>query len=158
MLISKQEYFKRISNLNDENLIRNYLISDVIDISVIAKLHLTEPIPAVSFYSMLLSKLHKITVELMRLEPLQVSECIKTATSIITQATITLEKQFKNDQESANEFMDCIGLKSLSKALYVFFTNGNSALLESELNRVRDDMLFVKNNIPKLAATNKSVA
>ena len=104
MLVSKQEYFKRISKLNDENLIRNYLITDTIDTSVIAKLHSTEPIPAVSFYSMLLSKLHKITVELMRLEPLQVSECIKTTTSIITQATITLEKQFKNDQESANEF------------------------------------------------------
>lgn len=153
MLISKQDYFKRISELGDDNLIHDYLISDSINDTAISKLHSTKPIPTILFYSMLLSKLHKITVELMRLEPLQVSECIKIATSIITQATITLEKQFVGaDQETVDEFMDCVGLKSLSKALYMFFTNGNSALLESELNRVRDDILFVKHNIPKLTA------
>lgn len=153
MLISKQDYFKRISELGDDNLIHDYLVSDSINDTAISKLHSTKPIPTILFYSMLLSKLHKITVELMRLEPLQVSECIKIATSIITQATITLEKQFVGaDQETVDEFMDCVGLKSLSKALYMFFTNGNSALLESELNRVRDDILFVKHNIPKLTA------
>lgn len=153
MLISKQNYFKRISELGDDELIHNYLTSDNVDDTALSKLHSIKPIPTVLFYSLLLSKLHKITVELMKLEPLPVSECIKIATSIITQATITLEKQFIGvDQETVYEFMECVGLKNLSKALYVFFTNGNSAPLESELNRVRDDILFVKQNIPKLAA------
>lgn len=153
MLISKRNYFKRISEIGDDKLIHNYVISDDIDITALPRLHSTNPIPTVLFYSMLLSKLHKITVELMRLEPLQISECIKIATSIITQSTITLEKQFiESDQEMIDEFIECVGLKNLSKALYIFFTNGNSAPLESELNRVRDDILFVKHNIPKLTA------
>lgn len=149
MLISKQEYFKRVSDLNDTDVLRDYLESDNIDPDVVIKLHSDKPLPSITFYSMLLGKLHKITTELLKLEPLQVSECIKTATSIITQATITIEKQFKEDQDSSDELIECIGLKQLAKALYVFFSNGNSALLESELNRVREDILFVKNNIPK---------
>ena len=153
MLISKQEYFKRISTLDNSNdLIRDYLATNTVDTEILVKLHQEQPIPIISFYSMLLSKLHKITTELLRREPLQVSECIKTATSIITQATITLEKQFVNDSDSANEFMECTRLKHISKALYVFFSLGESKLLESELDKVRDDLLFIKSNIPRTVA------
>ena len=149
MLISKQEYFKRISELNDPNLIRDYLASNDINTDVVLKLHHIKPILTINFYSLLLSKLHKITTNLMRLNPLQLSECIKTATSIITQATITLEKHSKNDLDTSDEFIRCIGLPNLSKSIYIFFSTGNSELLESELNRVREDMLFIKNNVPK---------
>lgn len=150
MLISKQDYFKRISELNDSDLIRNYLDSNNIDIDVILKLHRIKPILTVEFYLFLLNKLHKITTNLMRLDPLPLSECVKTATSIITQATITLEKHSKNDLDISDEFIKCVGLSSLSKSLYIFFSTGNSDLLESELSRIREDILFVKNNVPKI--------
>lgn len=149
MLISNQHYFKRISELDDPNLIRDYLIYKDIDTDVLLKLHEAEPLLTIEFYSFLLNKLHKITTNLLRLEPLQVSECIKTATSIITQATITLEKHSKGNTEMSDEFIQCVGLPSLAKSIYVLFSTGKSEMLESELNRVRDDMLFVKNNVPK---------
>ena len=39
MLISKQEYFKRVSDLNDTDVLRDYLESDNIDPDVVIKLH-----------------------------------------------------------------------------------------------------------------------
>lgn len=151
MLISNQMYFKYISELNDPDLIRDYLISNNIDTDILLKIHSTNSILTIDFYQFLLNKLHKIATNLLRLEPLQLSECIKIATSIITQATITLEKHGKHNTELSNEFINCVGLSDLSKALYVYFSTGKSDLLESELNRVRSDLLFVKNNIPNVA-------
>ena len=59
-----------------------------------------------------MKKLHKIISELLRDDSKSACDCIKTITSLITQATITLEKQF-NDIEEANEFIECVGLKEL---------------------------------------------
>lgn len=97
------------------------------------------------FYKFLINKLHKIFTELLDDSPKTVCQCIKTITSIITQATITLEKQFGHeDLESANEFIDCVGLKDLSNALYIYFSTGDISEVENQLERVRQDIIFVK--------------
>ena len=94
---------------------------------------------------MLHKKLHKIVTEVLDNRPRPLSECIKTVTSIITQATITLEKQFSNATvKESNEFIHCVGLETLSEALYKFFNTGDSTMLQAEINRVREDILFVK--------------
>ena len=151
MLISKKYYYERLSELPDsverQNYLQGYLLTREISNEGIKALHTYNPIPSIEFYSMLSKKLHKIVKEVLDNRPRPVSECIKTATSIITQATITLEKQFSaNTVKDSNEFINCIGLEQLAEALHIFFKTGESDKLQSEINRVRDDILFVKNN------------
>lgn len=146
MLISKNYYYEGISKLdNAQTYLQQYLISKKFSDAAIIAIHKQKPIPVIEFYSMLHQKLHKIVKEVLDNRPRPVSECIKTATSIITQATITLEKQFSNATvKESNEFIQCVGLEALSEALHIFFKSGNSEPLQSEINRVREDILFVK--------------
>lgn len=151
MLISEKYYFERLSELPEiserQTYLRQYLSNREILTDGIITIHKYNTIPVIEFYSMLSKKLHKIIREVLDNRPRPVSECIKTATSIITQATITLEKQFSESTvKDSNEFIKCVGLDSLSEALYIFFNTGESDKLQSEINRVREDILFIKNN------------
>jgi hypothetical protein len=146
MLISKNYYFEGISKLNNsQTYLQSYLTSKKFSDEAIIAIHKNNAIPVIEFYSMLSKKLHKIVKEVLDNKPRPISECIKTATSIITQATITLEKQFTPDMvKESNEFISCVGLETLSEALYTFFKTGNSEPLQSEISRVREDVLFIK--------------
>ena len=149
MLVSKNYYYEGISKLtssaNQQTYLQKYIISKELCDEAIIELHQQDKIPVIEFYSMLSKKLHRIVKEVLDNRPRPVSECIKTATSIITQATITLEKQFSTSSiKDSNDFIKCVGLETLSEALHVFFKTGNSAPLQAEINRVREDILFVK--------------
>lgn len=98
----------------------------------------------VEFYKFLINKLHKIITEILSDEQKTACQCIKIITSLITQATITLEKQFNGNLEEANEFMDCIGLKELSNSLCTYFSTGDLSEIENQILRVKEDIIFVK--------------
>ena len=148
MLVSKEYYFEGLSHLSSDmqqSYLQKYLVTKKIEDEGIIEIHKQHKIPVIEFYSMLHKKLHKIVTEVLDNRPRPLSECIKTVTSIITQATITLEKQFSNATvKESNEFIHCVGLETLSEALYKFFNTGDSTMLQAEINRVREDILFVK--------------
>ena len=149
MLISKNYYYEGISKLTSsakqQTYLQKYLLDKKLCDEAIVEIHQQNKIPVIEFYSMLSKKLHKIVKEVLDNRPRPISECIKTTTSIITQATITLEKQFSNATvKESNEFIACVGLEQLSEALHIFFKTGNSTPMQEEINRVREDILFVK--------------
>ena len=97
MLVSKEYYFEGLSHLSldtQQSYLQKYLVTKKIEDEGIIEIHKQHKIPVIEFYSMLHRKLHKIVTEVLDNRPRPLSECIKTVTSIITQATITLEKQF----------------------------------------------------------------
>lgn len=153
MIVSSKTYFKHIlseSAINPklESAVAEYMSSgNISDESIISLYSDSKTCKnyTIEFYKFLLNKLHKIVTELLNDEPKTACECIKTITSIITQATITIEKQFDN-LEDVNEFIDCVGLKELSYSLYKYFSSSDLSEIEKQLLRVKRDILFVKNN------------
>lgn len=153
MIVSSKTYFKHIlseSAINPKlkSAVAEYMNSGNISDEYIISLYSNSETCknyTIEFYKFLLNKLHKIVTELLNDEPKTACECIKTITSIITQATITIEKQFDN-LEDVNEFIDCVGLKELSYSLYRYFSSSDLSEIEKQLLRVKRDILFVKNN------------
>lgn len=153
MLMTNGNYFKNLIKYKDNHVDKSLDYSDYINdyvlnnntYSVVIK-DLYESganIKTIDFYMFLLKKLHKIISELLRDDSKSACDCIKTITSLITQATITLEKQF-NDIEEANEFIECVGLKELSNALFIYFSTGDISEIENQLLRVKDDIIWVR--------------
>lgn len=102
-----------------------------------------EVIPAVEHYKLLNNKAHKIIHDIMVCDGMEVFVYIKIATSLITQATITLEHQFKNNIKGANSFITCARLRELSKALSIYFETGHYEILVKEVNLIRQDIKII---------------
>lgn len=153
MIVSSKTYFKHLLlenavNPNLNSAVVTYMSTGEVENSSIVDLYSNSQTCknyTIEFYKFLIKKLHKIVTELLSDEPKTACECIKTITSIITQATITIEKQFDN-LEDVNEFIDCVGLRALSNSLYTYFSTSDLSAIEKELLRVRKDIEFVKNN------------
>lgn len=96
--------------------------------------------PTVYFYLNLNHKAHKIIKEVLCCENKPVSNYIKMATSIITQATITLEHMNPKDIDAQNTLIENLHLKELSKALTTYFTYGNYEPLVETIKETRLDI------------------
>lgn len=148
MLITPNKYYEELIKLPDECLGRKeyiieYLKDKKISEQALKMINKYSSIPSAEFYIFLSKKLHKVVKEALNDEPRPMSECIKTVTSIITQATITLEKQFSDKPiKESNEFIRSVGLDTLSKSLSAFFENGNSEPIQNEIKRVREDIML----------------
>lgn len=152
MIITSKAYFKELLSHNELDLsdaISNFISNCEVDNDILLKIYNYEEKSndVIDFYKFLIDKLHKIITELLSDSPKTACQCIKTITSLITQATITLEKHFDADNlEAANEFMDCVGLKELSNSLTEYFSKGDLSEIENQLLRVKNDIIFVKDN------------
>ena len=69
-----------------------------------------------------------------------VSNYIKMATSIITQATITLEHMNPDDIVAQNTLIENLHLRELSKALNTYFTYGDYTSLVNTIKETRTDI------------------
>lgn len=131
------------SMLNDPNLIVD---SDILSFLLSNNVKL----PVVDFYLLLNNKAHPIIKQLLTCDGKEVFYFIKLATSIITQATITLEHQFKDDLVGANQFILYLGLPELSEALGIYFNTGDYASLVNQLEYNKKDVEIIlkssKNN------------
>lgn len=96
--------------------------------------------PTIEFYLKLNNKAHKIIKEVLCCENKPVSNYIKMATSIITQATITLEHMNPEDIEAQNTLIENLHLKELSKALNTYFTYGDYTPLVKTIKETRLDI------------------
>lgn len=95
----------------------------------------------IAFYDRLNNKSHKIIKELFdsNSDTTTKVQCVKLATSIITQAMIMMEHEMRDDVEKQNEFMKNIGIKSLSKGLCDYFNSNNAfGLIEAIQSNRRD--------------------
>ena len=153
MIISQSYYFKHLiaeskNSAEAKQCLEQYIATSNIDNSYIINAYKSGKldIKVIDFYKFMINKLHKIITELLDDSSKTACQLIKTVTSLITQSTITLDKQFDGDVELANEFMNCVGLKDLSQSLATYFTNGDLTDIKNQLNRVKADVLFVKNN------------
>lgn len=96
--------------------------------------------PVIEFYLRLNNKAHKIIKEILTCENKPVATYIKIATSIITQATISLEHMDKDDIEQQNVLIDNLHLKELTNALNNYFTTGDYTLLVDTIKESREDV------------------
>jgi hypothetical protein len=94
----------------------------------------------IEFYNRLNNKAHKIIKEVLTCDNKPVSTYIKIATSIITQATITLEHMDANDIELQNTLIENLHLAELAKALNIYFTTGKYNTLVEVVNEVKSDI------------------
>jgi hypothetical protein len=95
-----------------------------------------------NFYITLNSKAHKIIKEILTCDGKPVSTYIKIATSIITQGTIALEHEFKDEHDinEQNEFIECLNLAELSYAISEYFNTGDFSYLVSAVNKNKEDV------------------
>ena len=100
-------------------------------------------IPVIEHYKLLNNKAHKIIKEVLECEGKDVATYIKIATSLITQATITLEHQFKDDVDGANTFIRNTLLCELSQALYLYFNYNDYKELVNVIDKVRYDIKLI---------------
>lgn len=96
--------------------------------------------PTIEFYLKLNNKAHKIIKEVLCCENKPVSNYIKMATSIITQATITLEHMNPKDIVAQNTLIENLHLRELSKALNTYFTYGDYSPLVKTIKETRLDI------------------
>lgn len=96
--------------------------------------------PVIEFYLRLNNKAHKIIKEILTCENKPVATYIKIATSIITQATISLEHMDKDDIEQQNLLINNLHLKELTNALNNYFTTGDYTLLVDTIKESREDV------------------
>ena len=100
-------------------------------------------IPVIDHYKLLNKKAHKVIKEVLECEGKDVATYIKIATSLITQATITLEHQFKDDVDGANNFIRNTLLCELSQALYLYFNYNDYTELVSVIEDIRNDIKLI---------------
>ena len=100
-------------------------------------------VPVIDHYRFLNNKAHKVIKEVLESEGKDVATYIKIATSLITQATITLEHQFKDDVKGANDFITNTLLSELSQALYLYFNHNDYSELVNTINKVKNDIKLI---------------
>ena len=100
-------------------------------------------IPVIGHYKLLNKKAHKVIKEVLECEGKDVATYIKIATSLITQGTITLEHQFKDDVDGANNFIRNTLLCELSQALYLYFNYNDYTELVSVIGDIRNDIKLI---------------
>lgn len=128
-----------------QELIGNYINNGCIADKEIIKFLISkdEYLPAVEHYKLLNNKAHKIIHDIMICDGMEVFVYIKIATSLITQATLTLQHQFKDNIKGANDFITCTRLRELSKALSIYFETGIYDNLVKEVNLIREDIKII---------------
>ena len=94
----------------------------------------------IEFYSRLNNKAHKIIKEVLTCDNKPVSTYIKIATSIITQATITLEHMDANDIELQNTLISNLHLAELANALNIYFSTGKFDTLVEIVKEIKYDI------------------
>lgn len=160
MIINRHDCIKELIRLDTEEndkecspLLNRMLEDTELDIDEEILIFLIKnnvKLSVVDFYLLLNNKAHPIIKQLLTCEGKEVFHFIKLATSIITQATITLEHQFENDLFGANQFIHYLGLPELSDALSVYFNTGKYDRLVSQLNNNKKDVEIIlksyKNN------------
>ena len=144
MLISKHDCYNILFNLQSDSKnihkdINILMKENKIPKSVIDYLIETHN-PTVEFYLRLNNKAHKIIKEVLTCENKPVSNYIKIATSLITQATITIEHQCKDDISTQNELINNLYLKELSKSLNTYFANGDYSELVETVMLIKQDI------------------
>ena len=144
MLINKHDCYTILFEMqsngkNVRNELNEVMYNNTIPKCVINKLK-EQNYPAVQFYLNLNNKAHKIIKEVLCCENKPVSNYIKMATSIITQATITLEHMNPNDIDAQNKLIENLHLKELSEALTTYFTSGNYKPLVNTIKETRLDI------------------
>lgn len=102
--------------------------------------------PTIDFYLRLNNKAHKVIKEILTCDNKPVSNYIKIATSLITQATITLEHTCKEDVQLQNRLIDALYLKELSKALNIYFSDGDYTKLVEIVQRIKQDVKLILDN------------
>lgn len=148
MLITKHDAYKYLFELKDKGIDISKCIYEMgvtgrVGTESIKLLTEHYNLPVVNFYVLLNNKRngsHYLIKEILQCTGKPVSTYIKIATSLITQATITLEKQFQNDSLGANKFIECVGLAKLSNALSEYFTNNNYEPLVETIQDIRTDI------------------
>lgn len=102
--------------------------------------------PTIDFYLRLNNKAHKVIKEVLTCKNKPVSNYIKIATSLITQATITIEHTCQEDIQLQNKLIESLYLKDLTSALNVYFTSGKYEPLVDTVLKVRQDVKTILDN------------
>lgn len=102
--------------------------------------------PTVEFYLTLNNKAHKIIKEILTCDNKPVSNYIKMATSLITQATITLEHMNPDDLDVQNRFIESLKLSEVSDALCTYFATGDFSKLVEVIKYIRSDIKCILDN------------
>jgi hypothetical protein len=143
MLANKHKCFVILHNLQESGMNVSPYVLDI-ERGTIPKIVVEELVKqndsVCSFYLTLNNKAHKIIKEILTCEDKPVSTYIKIATSIITQGTIAIEHQFKDDINGQNEFIECLNLKELSGAISEYFNTGNYESLVIAVNKNKSDV------------------
>lgn len=150
MIINRHDCIELLCNFNDADELLNTLMSNP-TLSINSEIYkfLTNKnvtLPVAEHYKLLNNKAHKIIKEVMDCEGKDVATYIKIATSLITQATITLEHQFKDDVYNANKFIDNTMLAELSQALYIYFNKGQYEELVNTISIIKKDIKIIIEN------------
>ena len=149
MLINRHDCIELLCKFNDSDNLLNYLILNPdITINKDIYIYLKEKnvsLPVIEHYLLLNNKAHKIIKEILNCEGKDVATYIKIATSLITQATITLEHKFKDNNVEANKFIENTMLSELSQALYVYFNKGQYTELVNVINKIKQDIKLIIN-------------
>ena len=99
--------------------------------------------PVIEFYLNLNNKAHKIIKEVLTCEGKPVSNYIKIATSIITQATITIEHTCHDDINAQNKLIENLHLRELTHGLNDYFTTGDWTELVKTVHETRQDVKYI---------------
>jgi hypothetical protein len=144
MLINKHDCFNILFEIQSKGNDVHNEITELMNNNVIPKCVINElkeqHYPTIEFYLNLNNKAHKIIKEVLCCENKPVSNYIKMATSIITQATITLEHMNPDDIVAQNTLIENLHLRELSKALNTYFTYGDYTSLVNTIKETRTDI------------------
>lgn len=144
MLINKHDCYNllfewKANGMSVEDDISQLITTSTIPSSIIKYLKEVR-YPTVDFYLTLNNKAHKVIKNLLECENAPISEYIKIATSLITQAMITLEHSCQDDVNAQNHLIENLGLATLSNGLATYFSTGDATLLVNAVLSNRNDV------------------
>lgn len=151
MLINKHDCYNILFDLQaqgidvHEDLTKFMKSSNYVPTCVIRRLK-EQNYPTIDFYLRLNNKAHKVIKEILTCENKPVSNYIKIATSLITQATITIEHICQENIQLQNNLIEALYLKELSSALNIYFTSGSYKPLVETVLKVRQDVKTILDN------------
>ena len=144
MIINKHDCFNMLFEIQSKGTDVHHELTELMNNNTVPKVIIKklkeQHYPAIEFYITLNNKAHKIIKEVLCCENKPVSNYIKMATSIITQATITLEHMNPEDIVTQNTLIENLHLPELSKALNIYFTEGNYTPLVNAIKETRTDI------------------